>query len=153
MPKLQIDFSKTVMYKIVCNDLSITDCYVGHTTNFISRKSCHKKRCDIKNERHSDFKIYKFIRENGGWENWRMVEIEKFPCKDFNEASSRERYWYELLKPTLNGNVPNRSVEEWYEDNREKILLKTKIYNDNNKEKRKEYYKQKKLAKQAEQEI
>ena len=35
MPKSNCDYSRTVIYKIVCNDLSITDCYVGHTTEFI----------------------------------------------------------------------------------------------------------------------
>ena len=35
-----------VMYKIVCNDLNINDCYVGHTTNFNNRKSDHKYNCN-----------------------------------------------------------------------------------------------------------
>ncbi len=39
MPKKIIDFSKTIIYKIVCNDLNITDVYVGRTTNFINRKA------------------------------------------------------------------------------------------------------------------
>jgi hypothetical protein len=26
--------------------------------------------------------VYSTIRENGGWNNWSMVEIEKYPCKD-----------------------------------------------------------------------
>jgi hypothetical protein len=41
MPKKNINFSKTIIYKIVCNDLTITDVYVGHTTNFIKRKAKH----------------------------------------------------------------------------------------------------------------
>lgn len=147
MPKLAFDYSKCVMYRIVCKDLTITDCYVGHTTNFVKRKSCHKKRCNNSNEKSN---VYEFIRVKGGWENWSMLEIEKYPCNNFNEACSRERYWLETLNANLNSNVPNRTVKEWYEDNRENILLKTKIYNDNNKAKRKEYYKKKRLAKQAE---
>ena len=34
MPKSNCDYSRTVLYKTVCNDLNITDCYVGHTTDF-----------------------------------------------------------------------------------------------------------------------
>jgi len=34
MPKTEIDYSSTIIYKLVCNDLNITDNYVGHTTNF-----------------------------------------------------------------------------------------------------------------------
>ena len=53
MPKTAIDYSKTIIYKIVCNDLDITDLYVGHTTDFIRRRHHHKgnssgnwKKCD-----------------------------------------------------------------------------------------------------------
>ena len=29
-----MDYSKTHFYKIVCKDLNIKDCYVGHTIKF-----------------------------------------------------------------------------------------------------------------------
>jgi hypothetical protein len=32
------NYQNTVIYKIVCNDLSIKDLYVRHTTNFRKRK-------------------------------------------------------------------------------------------------------------------
>jgi hypothetical protein len=35
-----------------------------------------------------------------------MIEVEKFPCKDANEAKSRERYWYEELNAKLNDRSP-----------------------------------------------
>ena len=38
-----IDYGKVVIYKIVCKDLNIDMCYVGHTTNFLIRKASHKK--------------------------------------------------------------------------------------------------------------
>ena len=38
MPRKNCDYSRTVIYKIVCNDLNITDCYVGHTTEFTKEK-------------------------------------------------------------------------------------------------------------------
>ena len=44
MPKRIIDYQKTVMYKIVCNDLNIIkSLYVGHTTDFTNRKRQHKQ--------------------------------------------------------------------------------------------------------------
>jgi hypothetical protein len=46
MTKQFIDYKKTIIYKIVCNDLNITDVYVGHTTNFINRKARHKYDCN-----------------------------------------------------------------------------------------------------------
>jgi len=136
MPKTPIDYSKTAIYKIVCNDLNITDLYVGHTTDFTKRKNQHKTSCNnVKNKKHN-LKVYRMIRENGNWENWTMIEIEKYPCDDGNEAGSRERYWYEVLSANLNSNVPNRSDKEYREDNREKA----KEYRENNKDKTKEYY-------------
>ncbi|MDB4352876.1 GIY-YIG nuclease family protein, partial [Porticoccaceae bacterium] len=114
-----IDYSKTVIYKIVCNDLNITEVYVGHTTDFVVRKYGHKSSCHNVNRKHYNLKVYKMIRDNGGWDNWTMIEVEKFPCSDGNEAAARERYYFELLNSTLNSNVPGRSVKEWFEQNKE----------------------------------
>ena len=138
MPKTPIDYSKTVIYKIVCNDLNVSDLYVGHTTDFIVRRYTHKSNCNnVKNIRHN-YKVYKMIRDNNGWQNWTMIEIEKYPCDDSNQASARERYWYEVLNANLNSNVPNRSEKEsgkeYRKNNRDVILEKQKKYRENNKE-------------------
>jgi len=45
MPRLPINYSKTSIYKLCCNDTSITECYIGHTTNFTKRKQRHKYSC------------------------------------------------------------------------------------------------------------
>ncbi len=58
-----------------------------------------------------------------------MIEIEKYPCNDINEASAKERYWYELLNANLNSNCPGRNIKEY-----------SKEYYENNKNKIKEYY-------------
>ena len=112
MPKLIIDYSKTIMYKFVCNDLTVDQCYVGHTTNWRSRKNIHKSSCtNIKNPTHNR-KIYKIMRECGGWDNWQMIEIEKYPCNDSNKATARERYWYDQLNSTMNFYKPCLTDEE-----------------------------------------
>ncbi len=92
MPKKNCNYAKTVMYKIVCNDLTITNCYVGHTTEFTKRKYAHKSHCTNNKDKAYNFNVYTFIRANGGWINWKMIEIEKWVCADGNEARSRERY-------------------------------------------------------------
>ena len=43
MPSKAINYDNTHLYKIVCKDLDITDMYIGHTTDFASRKSRHKQ--------------------------------------------------------------------------------------------------------------
>ena len=121
MPINAIIYKNTIIYKIVCNDLNIKDIYVGYTTNFNTRRSHHKVRCNNPNDAGYEFKIYKVIRDNGGWNNWSMIEIEKFPCNDSNEARARERYWYEVLNANLNTDYPNRTEKEYRESNRETI--------------------------------
>jgi len=137
MPPKPVDYSKVVIYKIVCNDLDVTDCYVGHTTDFKSRKNQHKFSCKCK-----DFKIYKSIRDNGGWDNWTMIEVEKYPCNDGNEARAKEREWYESLCANLNSEVPNRNRREYEEANKQKINQYKKKYAENHKEQIKEYNKE-----------
>ena len=124
MPRLAIKHENTIMYKLVCNDLNITDLYVGQTTNFTKRKNSHK--CDCYNEGRINygFKVYRFIRENGGWSNWSMIEIEKFKCDDSNEAHKRERFWVESLNATLNCKIPSRERTEYYEQYEDLIRQK-----------------------------
>jgi hypothetical protein len=132
MPRKEIDYSKTIMYKIVCNDLSVTNVYVGHTTDFRKRKNAHKRASINENDKSYNLKVYQIIRQNGGWGNWTMIEIEKYCCNDGNEATARERYWFETLNSNMNNNVPNRSDKEYQEQ-----------YYINNKEKKNEKRKHK----------
>jgi len=114
MPRTPTDYSQTIQYKIVCKDLEVKEVYNGHTTSFRHRKNEHKSRT-IHN---FPFPIYQFINSNGGWDNWEMIEIEKYPCKDANEARARERYWYEELKSKLNDRCPTLNVEKKKENSK-----------------------------------
>lgn len=150
MPKVAMNYQNTIIYKIVCKDLSITDCYVGSTTNFTKRKCHHKNSCNNINDKAYNYNVYNFIRAKCGWENWDMIEIEKYPCNDFNEALKRERYWIETLKATLNKVIPTRTKKEHYEDNKIDILKKQKDNYEENKiiilAKHKEYYENNKVT-------
>lgn len=130
MPKHAINYENTIIYKICCNDLSITDCYVGHTTDFIKRKYQHKFYCINENYSNHNYKVYQTIRQNGGWENWSMIQLEQFNCKNNLEAAARERYWYENSNSKLNTCMPNRSSadskKEYYNQNKEQIKDKQK---------------------------
>ena len=106
MPKKAIDYSKCIIYKIVCNDFDIKEVYIGSTTEFTKRKYQHKYNCLSPKQKEYKFKVYDFIRNNKNWDNWSMIEIEKYPCSDSNEAKARERYWIETLKATLNDRTP-----------------------------------------------
>jgi GIY-YIG catalytic domain len=82
-----IDYSNAVVYRLIHNFITY---YVGSTTNFRIRKSRHKSDCLNENSVGYKCPIYKFIRDNGGWENgWEMVMIESYPnCKSSEELRS-----------------------------------------------------------------
>jgi hypothetical protein len=149
MPRKAINFQNTIIYKIVCKDLLVTQCYVGHTTDFTKRKCQHKIDCYNKNSEKYNTNVYTFIRDFGnGWDNWDMIEIEKFPCSDVNEARKRERYYIETLKAELNKHIPSRTPKEYYEENKEHFKEYKKEWNKQNKEQiykhNKEYYEENK---------
>jgi hypothetical protein len=151
MPRLAIDYSKTVIYKIVCNDPNIKELYVGSTTDFTRRKWQHKSNCDNINNIAFNRKLYTAIRNNGGFENWNMVEIEKFPCNDGNEARARERHIYEQQNASLNiirPYITDAEHVEYKKQYNEANKESNKQYRDNNKqsiiEYRKHYYETKK---------
>ena len=108
------------MYKLVCKDLNVKDIYVGSTTNFIERKARHRNNCKNPSNQTYNIKVYQMIRNNGGWDNWDMIQIEAFPCENGNEARARERYWYETLQASMNSRIPFRSHEELIEIQRER---------------------------------
>ena len=73
------------VYKIVCRDPEVTDCYVGSCCNFTRRKCNHKSSCHNVNNKTYNLKVYTFIREHGGWENWEMIQLKHYPCNSKRE--------------------------------------------------------------------
>ena len=65
-----------VIYKLVCNDLNVLECYVGSTDSVRNRRSKHKSNCNNVDGKSYNFRVYQFIRKNGGWGNWNLIELE-----------------------------------------------------------------------------
>ena len=86
MPRIPIDYSKTIIYKIVCCDENITDVYVGSTTDYKSKKNQHKSNCYNEKSHCYNLKLYQFIRENKGWNNFQMIPVEEYPCENVTQA-------------------------------------------------------------------
>jgi hypothetical protein len=145
MPKVAVKYSDMCIYKLVhFDDLNDENIYVGHTTNMTKRKCGHKTSCCNPNDNHHNLKVYQFIRENGGWDKWDMILVEKYSCKCSAEAVARERYWIKELKATLNTREPGRTKKEWREANRDKLAEYQNEYREANREKlleqKKEYH-------------
>ena len=106
MPKDEIDYSNTIFYKIYCKTDDVKDIYVGHTTNFVQRKYMHKAACNRDKCRNHNLKVYQFIREHGGWNNWKMDIVGFHECNDHYEARKVEQTYFETLQATLNSIEP-----------------------------------------------
>ena len=106
MSKVDIDYSNTIFYKISCKDTNITDLYIGHTINFVQRKYGHKQACNNPKYANYNCKVYNIIRQNGGWDNWRMDIIAYHECKDLYEARNKEQEYFILYNATLNSIEP-----------------------------------------------
>ena len=143
MPRTNIDYSKTIIYKLCCKDLDIKELYVGHTTDMRRRKTEHKSKCNNEKSENYNLNVYQFIRANGGFENFDMIEVQRYNAIDGYDAKKKERYWIDELKASLNCKLPTRTKEQWEEDNKEKIKKQDKEYYENNleyfKEKQKKY--------------
>jgi hypothetical protein len=161
MPKKNINYQNTIIYVIKCRNNEILEEYIGSTTVFKVRKYTHKSDCNNILSKHYNYKIYEFIRENGGWDNWIMLEIEKYPCKDGNEARKREEEIRIERKSNLNSikafggeskeeyhknyrEENKERIKKWFEENKNKLAEKSKEYREKNKdkliEKQKQYY-------------
>ena len=147
MPKIAINWETTTVsfYKFVCKDPSILYSYVGHTTNFSKRKGTHKKCCTNSEDKSYNLPIYVFIRQNGGWSNWDMVQTHSQICKDNLEARQIEQELLEQQQLKLNTNNAYLSLEqrkinksnnakEYREKNKEQIAIKRSEYYEKNKE-------------------
>lgn len=132
-----IDF---IMYKICPKNKEFNYCYIGQTTNFENRKRQHIKNTITEGDKkHYHLKHYQVIRQTGGWDEWEMVELEKFNGKTKLEARMREQ---ELIKEynanlnTLNAYITEEErkttkkaiTEKYREENKELLKEQTKKY-------------------------
>jgi len=160
MPTNSIDWSKTLIYKIISKDLNCNFIYIGSTRDFSRRLREHKSSCNNEKSEKYNYVLYKFIRENGEFDNFNMVLVEKYTeCKDRLEARQREQYWIDELQPQLNeqrafyaiskNEYDKRYRDEhkeeyniWRENNKEYLKEYSKIYTETHKEDKKLYKQQ-----------
>jgi hypothetical protein len=119
------DYSKSKIYRIVCNETGET--YYGSTTQTLARRlSCHKS--DAKNRLHPCYS--KQIIERG---NYDIVLCEECPCENKEQLHAIERKWVEENE-CVNKHIPCRSPQEYQKTNNAEIKQQKKIYYQANKE-------------------
>ena len=151
-------------YKIVnvngdCDNL----CYVGSTANWSRRLQCHKGHCHNENAKQYNYKVYQTIRANGGWHQFKMIEIGTAEQLTQRQAHAIEEDYRIALKADMNDrrcfvagtikeykkqyNIDNaekirEQQKQYYIDNAEKIREQQKQYDIDNAKKIKENKKQ-----------
>jgi len=139
-----------VFYKFVCLNDDVESCYVGSTCNFKKRRTSHKHNCHNEFCRDYNIKLYQTIRENGGWQNWKMVQFGSRDQITKREAEQIEEEYRKQLKADMNTQRAFRTEQErkerekeynkeYYDNNKEKLLEYQNEYRENNKEKIAEY--------------
>ena len=145
MPKIAINYltREVSFYKFICNNPEIKSIYVGHTVNFTMRKSKHKSCCNNNpSNKEYNFKLYQTIRENGGWNEWKMIEIERRFIKDKREGDRIEQEWIEKLQADMNSmrafgidkNAFKEYQKNWCIENADAIKEQKKEYRLKNAE-------------------
>ena len=94
---------KYTIYKITDNN-NPEQFYIGSTKCFSRRKSHHKKNVTNKRGKRYWTKLYVYIRQNGGWDNFNMEAIQVSDYETKQEALRDEQTFINNLKPTLNVN-------------------------------------------------
>ena len=145
-PEDEYTLTDYIMYKICPKNTNLNFCYIGQTTNFVNRKRQHLKNTVTENDKkHYHLKHYQAIRENGGWDKWEMIEIEKFNGKTRLESRMREQELIEEYKSNLNSvsafvteeeraSTKKTITEKYRENNKELLKEQTKQYKEDHKD-------------------
>lgn len=97
------DYKRSCIYKIVNQfDKDEKMIYIGTTTNWSVRKYQHRRRCNDEKDKGYNNKIYRYIRQFGGWNNWNMIKLEDYPCEKGEDLLERERFWIHYYNAKLN---------------------------------------------------
>jgi predicted GIY-YIG superfamily endonuclease len=99
-------------YIITCKNESLNVCYVGKTKDYKNRVSNHKT-----NSKYSEVKLYKFIRENGTFDNFNIKIVHKCICDEkssiYIELALIKQY-KEQGYQMLNIQIPNDYLKQDY---------------------------------------
>ena len=122
------DYQKTKIYKVYNNEND--KFYIGHTITTLSKRLAKHR------EKHNKCMTKNLCVD---LKNCFIVLVEKYPCKDVEEAKKRERFYIEKYQKEglyiVNKLIPGRTKKQYYEDNKEKIDKQNKEYYEDNKEK------------------
>tara|TARA_R110000796_G_scaffold233827_1_gene352420 strand:+ start:72 stop:590 length:519 start_codon:yes stop_codon:yes gene_type:complete len=115
-----------IKHKLDCDDENI---YIGSTYDLNDRISKHKSSCNNERDTNYNFKIYKYMRDNGGYDNFEYSILRLCEDEDKADRHKLEQSFIDVHRPTLNTkNAKGLNYEkmkkwkkEWYEANKDEI--------------------------------
>jgi predicted GIY-YIG superfamily endonuclease len=143
------------IYKLIKKDAINDDIvYIGSTDDIEARMSKHKYSCNNIKQRDYNRKVYKYIRDNGGFDEWTYEIIDEVEVALRNDAARYEGEYiikYDAinkLNDRVAGQCLNKSINQYHKEyrerNKERLSQKDKEKHERNKEvisqKKKEYY-------------
>jgi len=106
---------KYILYKICIADYT----YIGSTRDWIQRQRNHKSNFFNANRPAYNYKLYKTIRENGGWDAIEKSPIEEYECDGPVQAHIREEHWRREYNAQMNSRRAHLTREERNDYNRD----------------------------------
>jgi hypothetical protein len=98
------------IYKLYCD--GIDEFYIGSTWNMKERKTNHKHKCYSDKYSTYNSKVYQYIRENQGFDNWKFEILETNEFENEHNLKIREQHYKNLLNPSLNTYNANTTEEQ-----------------------------------------
>ena len=100
-----IEMNKCGIYAIKCKDPTVQKVYIGSTKHLGQRINRHRYECNTEFRRNYNYPIYKYIRENGGFDNFEFDFLEEVTDEDI--LVIKEQEWIDLFPDELLLNATN----------------------------------------------
>lgn len=139
-----------LIYSIVEKD-SKQCIYVGSTRKTLNQRMCSHRSKFKYNPNHSP--LYKFLKQNGGFETVEFIQLETVDSKNTYDLLQRERYYFDLLKPSCNKHRPYLTTEEYVESRKQKDRNYYYSHHEEKKQKHRDWSKFQRKKSQSIQEL
>jgi ribosome-interacting GTPase 1 len=142
MTKAPINYKNGKIYKIEpIIDHDDGDIYIGSTTKqyLCQRMTAHRKKYKYESNKNNCKCLLLF--DKYGIDNCDIILLEEVEANNKMELLQREAHYIKTLK-CVNKYIPLRTDKEYYEDNKDKYIIWRKNWNEANKDKMKEYYRE-----------
>lgn len=76
--------------------------YVGSTNNLKKRINIHRHDCNNEKRKNYNYKLYQYLRENGGFNQYEFIILECYVCNFEHELLCKEDDYIKMYPNNLN---------------------------------------------------